>query len=145
MEPLTIFFVLEGLFFTGIGTHYIIRGILNRNSTTGERLSSMRVELKELRDESFQLFELYKDLIEARKSKQSQFVIEQRKVEIEEFEEKSITDRLMLLEVCAIHSHNIFQEFIEEKNTDKNQSYIGFPFIIGGIFLQGIGVIVQLF
>lgn len=69
MEPLAVFFILEGLSFDVIGAYFIVSGILNRNSTTNESLSTMRDELKQLRSESIALFELYKDLIEARKTK----------------------------------------------------------------------------
>lgn len=56
-----------------------------------------------------------------------------------------MTERLTLLEVCVIHTHNIFDEFLNEKKIDKNQIHRGFPFLIGGFTLQVIGVIVQLF
>lgn len=145
IEPLSAFYILEGLLFDAIGAIFIVSGILNRGTKLDFFISELRDEIKELRSESWGLMNIQKSIMDARKNNEPQFVIDNLNYELQEFEEKSLDVKITWYEVLSIQIHNILIGFLAESKTDQSRVRIGLPFLLGGFTLQGIGVITQLY
>ncbi len=144
MEPLTGFFILEGLLFDIIGAYFVVSGLLNGDNKLNFLLSDLRDRTIRLQEESMHLATMYKEYFEAYRQKKPQFIIDNLRSKLEEFGEQSESDKLEHLEITTINTHNILLQIISEKQIDKLQVSRGLPFLIGGFLLQGIGVVLQL-
>jgi len=144
LEPLTGFFILEGLTFDIIGAYLVISGLLKTDFLLMEKLSDLKKVIKELTKQNMKMTQLYQESIEILDKTISSFSIDQHTKELEKAHKNSNEMKLNILEITVEYVHNFLAEVMHEKQYDKLRVRSGLPFLIGGFILQGIGVINQL-
>jgi len=132
------------LTFDIIGAYLVISGLLKTDSPLMAKLSYLKNDIKELREQSLKMVQLYHEKMAKQGRNAPDFVIDQLAEELEEAHEKTKEIKLNVLEITVGTIHNFLAEIMYEKQYDKLRVRSGLPFLIGGFTLQGIGVINQL-
>jgi hypothetical protein len=128
MEPLSVFFILEGLTFDIIGAILVISGILNFKLKNTEPIKNLISNfLIPVLNEYYKVHPIkegYQDINEVLK-----------------FTDKAdFSSTLPRIDVPGIQIE--LQK--QEQDHTMNKAYSGLPFLIGGFVLQGIGTVTQL-
>lgn len=164
MEPLTAFFILEGLLFDAIGAIFVVSGILdnlkiedfpeilrtNKNINFGKNLTKKlknvaKEKMDIIKEKDDELLRISKFVEENDLDYKSEYDVEEGKIYVEKLK----LNFENILESMVIETKfQIIGSFLlglnERTKHNVKKVRIGLPFLIGGFLLQGIGVITQL-
>lgn len=131
MEPLTGFFILEGLTFDIIGVYLIVTGLFELK----------KIQLSEEHRDYWKL--LKERLIEIPNQKEGYANMVVRPDYFQKISKKSQFeyDTLEAIEDLSYKTDRNYQQNIQGLNKGRT----GLPFLVGGFLLQAIAVITQLF
>jgi len=137
MEPLTGFFILEGLLFDIIDAIFIISGIVFPKGVSFKPTNLDKQVLQQLNKIKFDLSIYESDVSHYTHFKNDEFTHQ-------EFHDEATPEMTIKLNEHIVQLLVYLVEQSAEKNNNKNKVLQGLPFLIGGFLLQGIGVINQL-
>lgn len=132
MEPLTAFFILEGLTFDIIGAILIVSGIISFKIKYTKNVNKfMRNVAAPLILDYFRFHKIKEGYLDIK--------------EITKHADISPNKTKNNLDFSSFDTSNLERDLNEqEKDFSINRAYSGLSFLIGGFLLQGIGVITQL-
>jgi len=137
MEPLTGFFILEGLLFDIIGAVFIVTGIVFPQKQFQDITPTIMEEETNIR-----LLDIQIELFHYQKSLKNQIL--NSKLTSSHYDDKIITNMLEKLSKHIAYLIIYSVRSLAEKHQNQIKIVQGLPFLIGGFILQGIGVITQL-
>ncbi len=143
LEPLTAFFILEGLAFDIIGAIFIIRGLFDFNKddkleTNAVLANRIRAIFKLMRGNSKALEPTPEELVN-NLMKLPEFLKKTNMTMKNVFYETDIDEDLHKSQMMFLK-----KDYYETKKFSQNSVISGLSFLVGGFLLQGIGVITQL-
>ena len=141
MEPITTFFIFEGITFGIIGSILIVQGLFFRNDP--EYVTKVKKIIEELKNNEEVGKSVSKNIEDFNNFEHKSKLEETISLLLTDVDNLGIRHNQILKSVGSFFKYILDTNEISEHKSQQN-ALRGLPFLLGGFLLQGIGVITQL-